>query len=115
MRKILIGSGLLLGLGELVSAIPIARQPDGFPAGVIVVGLAFLAVSLWAMRGGRVSAIVLSLLCLFELVADLGIWASKHHPSLGLALSLVGFAAVSLVSIVAGVMTVVTRQRPALS
>jgi hypothetical protein len=114
-RKIFIGIGLALGVGELLDSIAIARQPDGFPAGVIIVGLAFLAVSLWATRGGRASAITLGLLCLFEFVSLIGTWASKHNPSLSLTLSLLAFLVVSLLGLVACTATLIPRRHPTTS
>jgi hypothetical protein len=109
MRKILIGAGLLLGAAELAMAFGIE-----VPAAAAVMGAALIAASLWTMRGGRVSAAVLGVLCLVELVSVPLIWANQDNPPLGDVLTFLGFGIVSLAGVIACIATL-TRRHPAIA
>ncbi len=109
MRKVLIGAGLLLGTAELVMAPSIE-----VPAAAAAMGAALIAASGWVLRGGRVSAAVLGLLCLVELLSVPIIWAAQDQPPLTDVLTFLGFAVVSLAGVTAGVATL-SRRHPTIA
>jgi hypothetical protein len=108
MRRILIAAGVLLGIGELIMAFGIEE-----PAGAAAMGVALIAVTLWTWRGGRISAGVLGVLCLVELVSVPFFWAAESRPALGDVLTFLFFGVVGLAGVVASIGTV-SRRRPAI-